>query len=824
MVGSPGDAQRIYQLIIDAGGSKAGAEMFKRAADQISEAAAKAAAAGKPLSDNAAAAEKAYTRLVARIDPVTTAQARMAREIDIVQRAFAAQKVTVDQAATNLQQITRRYEVAMERARAFSQVATAGAGSYRNFGSVVQQAGFQVGDFAVQIASGQGVLRPFIQQGTQLISMFGPWGAVIGAAGAVVGALATAFMATDDAVDEAKQSVNLYREAMEAAGKVSDALNGSTERNIASWQAEKRYLIELTEAEIAATETKIALARAIALEEAVQQSPDDIGRALDNVENVVRGKTAELQKMLDGYDVIEGDVKKRVYGLKDRLNELKFGSEDMDPFARGGSDNTSGSGASGITASIGQVTAAMEEELRILRESKAEREATKIVDQKLAELGFTRASANKELLATITALAEAQVAQSQANKDAEAADRKTIESANGVISVLAGLEKQYNNLTKASVDVRAEDLFAGKVPTEADLERARELLRLIDQAKATKETDQSFRSEIDQIINEATRNAEQRQKWGQTSVQNQQNQIALLQRQLELGAANDNEVELATAHMRAQQEVYAQMGTMLDANAIKYIQNADAIARMNQQLQRQRAVAEILPQFFDQAFDRIGSAITEATATGEISMVNLLNVGRAVVSELEQLFIKLAIMNPLKNWANGDDMLPTIMDLAGSVAGWFSGGGLGSSGAPMNTGGSSWNFRDGGVMTSRGAVPLRRYAAGGVANSPQVAMFGEGAQPEAYVPLADGRNIPVRIEMPKNAANTNAAGGTVVQIFDNRTKGGEMEQEEGTDASGRQIVKIIVRDEVRSGISRGAYDRDMKSQFGLNAQPKKRRS
>jgi len=55
-------------------------------------------------------------------------------------------------------------------------------------------------------------------------------------------------------------------------------------------------------------------------------------------------------------------------------------------------------------------------------------------------------------------------------------------------------------------------------------------------------------------------------------------------------------------------------------------------------------------------------------------------------------------------------------------------------------------FADGGVMTSGGPVPLRKYAGGGIANSPQLAMFGEGSKPEAYVPLPDGRRIPVAMQ------------------------------------------------------------------------------
>ena len=57
-----------------------------------------------------------------------------------------------------------------------------------------------------------------------------------------------------------------------------------------------------------------------------------------------------------------------------------------------------------------------------------------------------------------------------------------------------------------------------------------------------------------------------------------------------------------------------------------------------------------------------------------------------------------------------------------------------------------FKFEKGGIMTSAGAVPLHKYAMGGVANSPQLAMFGEGRTPEAYVPLPDGRRIPVHMQ------------------------------------------------------------------------------
>jgi lambda family phage tail tape measure protein len=80
------------------------------------------------------------------------------------------------------------------------------------------------------------------------------------------------------------------------------------------------------------------------------------------------------------------------------------------------------------------------------------------------------------------------------------------------------------------------------------------------------------------------------------------------------------------------------------------------------------------------------------------------------------------------------------------------------------TGGFS--FANGGIMTGNGALPLKRYAAGGIATSPQLAMFGEGSRPEAYVPLPDGRTIPVTMkgggQMGNIVVNVDA-GGTSVQ-------------------------------------------------------------
>jgi len=65
-----------------------------------------------------------------------------------------------------------------------------------------------------------------------------------------------------------------------------------------------------------------------------------------------------------------------------------------------------------------------------------------------------------------------------------------------------------------------------------------------------------------------------------------------------------------------------------------------------------------------------------------------------------------------------------------------------------------FQFANGGIMTGDGPMPLKKYASGGIATSPQLALYGEGSKPEAYVPLPDGRRIPVAMQGGGGGGNT----------------------------------------------------------------------
>ena len=179
--------------------------------------------------------------------------------------------------------------------------------------------------------------------------------------------------------------------------------------------------------------------------------------------------------------------------------------------------------------------------------------------------------------------------------------------------------------------------------------------------------------------------------------------------------------------------------------------------RQLQALQKTRAE---IGQFSQTVGDDLASAVVKMATGAERGAAAWRSFGLQVVQSLEEMIAKAMIAEPVMKLLQGG--LTTAF--TGARPG--GGGGLlgllglnvgGGSGDPMTfspaTGAGAYGngnsypmFAAGGVMTSRGPVPLRRYAAGGVASSPQLAMFGEGSGPEAYVPLPDGRSIPVNVK------------------------------------------------------------------------------
>jgi tape measure domain-containing protein len=137
---------------------------------------------------------------------------------------------------------------------------------------------------------------------------------------------------------------------------------------------------------------------------------------------------------------------------------------------------------------------------------------------------------------------------------------------------------------------------------------------------------------------------------------------------------------------------------------------------------------------------------------------------------------------------SGETNMSTLMGVQGgtnTLGNYAYGGGAMS---------SEYKFADGGIMTQMGPLALRKYANGGIANSPQVAIYGEGSMNEAFVPLPDGRSIPVTITggQQQGAGNAGAGGPSVTVNVINQTNQQVTAQQGQPRFDGKQMILDIV--------------------------------
>ena len=137
---------------------------------------------------------------------------------------------------------------------------------------------------------------------------------------------------------------------------------------------------------------------------------------------------------------------------------------------------------------------------------------------------------------------------------------------------------------------------------------------------------------------------------------------------------------------------------------------------------------------------------------------------------------------------------------AGGIGAMFGGGASsGATDTSIVSGFSGTLFANGGIMTSAGPLELRKYANGGVANSPQVAVYGE-AGPEAYVPLPDGRTIPVTISASggsggssTGSSSSGAAPAVTVNVINQSgTQVAAQQQGQPTINAGQTILNVVL--------------------------------
>lgn len=132
-------------------------------------------------AETVARAEKEIRSLASAYNPALDAQLKFAEAQKEVARAVQLGVVSSAEQAVILRRLETEYGRAAQTGRGFFRVIGGGVGQ-------VQNASYQVGDFFVQIASGQNAMMALSQQLPQLLGGFGAIGAAAGAAAAILGA------------------------------------------------------------------------------------------------------------------------------------------------------------------------------------------------------------------------------------------------------------------------------------------------------------------------------------------------------------------------------------------------------------------------------------------------------------------------------------------------------------------------------------------------------------------------------------------------------------------------------------------------------------
>lgn len=152
--------------------------------------------------------------------------------------------------------------------------------------------------------------------------------------------------------------------------------------------------------------------------------------------------------------------------------------------------------------------------------------------------------------------------------------------------------------------------------------------------------------------------------------------------------------------------------------------------------------------------------------------------GIGIGTNMSSMLSGINTSEPFYNSPSGYGVSSSQNNFAAGLAGGLAGG-VGSMSANLIAG-ILTKHENGGIMTQYGPMRLNKYASGGIATSPQVALFGEGRQNEAYVPLPDGNSIPVTM----NNKGAKSTGDTItIQVNINTSTGTTSTSTAGADSN-----------------------------------------
>lgn len=248
---------------------------------------------------NAKRMERAVEGIERRFDPLARATQRYNTEQKKLNLALNAGVITADRHAAAMAKVEKEYQDVQRAAGQATQIIAANGAAVNNLTGFVgrnragfQQLGYQVGDFAVQVQGGTSAVTAFTQQGSQLLGVFGPLGAILGAALAVFVPLTAGILASGEASDEAKTRAKAYQEAISALTQATNSYAAAVSAAATPLDELQERYGRLTEAARAAltAQVEVEQARSVAaLAAAVDTLTGQYGRLFTEEERLAAG-------------------------------------------------------------------------------------------------------------------------------------------------------------------------------------------------------------------------------------------------------------------------------------------------------------------------------------------------------------------------------------------------------------------------------------------------------------------------------------------------------------------------------------------------------
>ncbi|WP_193171251.1 coiled-coil domain-containing protein [Nisaea nitritireducens] len=569
-------------------------------------------------AQNIAAYGAEMDRLRAKHNPLFAAQQQYKAQLDELSRALKVGALNQGEYGAALARTKAQFADQirnMNAVRAASRISSAaiakGSKAYQQYGAVAQQAGYQIGDFAVQVASGQSAVVAFTQQASQLLGFFGPVGAVAGAAAAILGGIYLAFGRTseeakkaDRAIQDLAKTLADYRVEVQKATSLGqdfdDDLGGVPDRLKSQYQRTLETTLDIESKNL----------------RDLNEQLDDLQKRRGEFEATRRGERGPSSTIDEGaYKQTKADIEEVTKQIDAAIDRSESMQAQLNTLSTLRFEDPGFEEVTGYSSNLAAQLAAATDRLEALRS------------------GGLEGAAAFDMLAKAEGIAERQAeAYNDANEDAINSGqlkKKTADDYLLTAKILVNVEKAAADLTENLTNSDKEHAAAIEAKTKA-----------IDKEFAAYEKLLDHTAEV--------RDGAERD----------------IANTLEMAAAYTSGSE--AARVLAKEHELLAKNTNLSAEEIRDLaeRTVDAEDRMDQM----RASSVYLSDTLSNSFDGIGNAITEAFAKGEIAALDMGSVWKAVVSEMVQSGIALSALNPAKNAVFGTN-LPTLTTVFGGSSG-----------------------------------------------------------------------------------------------------------------------------------------------------------